>query len=88
VLEPLERRPKLFFTSAKTGEGVKEVFDYIARRVVVKWEWEAREWDEDGEWERREDDMVRVVLRDERGNGGEGAGDGLRMKVVKGCCNS
>ncbi|KAF9220313.1 ras-domain-containing protein [Gyrodon lividus] len=35
-----ERGPKLFFTSAKTGEGVREVFEYIARRVVTRWEYE------------------------------------------------
>ncbi|CAL1697199.1 unnamed protein product [Somion occarium] len=37
---PPERRPKLFFTSAKTGEGVAEVFEYIAKRVVVRWDYE------------------------------------------------
>lgn len=37
---PLERYPKLFFTSAKTGEGVQDVFEYIARRVVVRQEYE------------------------------------------------
>lgn len=39
---PPERGPKLFFTSAKTGEGVADVFEYIAQRVVRKWEYE--EW--------------------------------------------
>jgi Ras-related protein Rab-7A len=34
------RGPKLFFTSAKTGVGVSEVFTYVARRVVMRWEWE------------------------------------------------
>ncbi|KAH8091394.1 ras-domain-containing protein [Cristinia sonorae] len=38
--EPPESRPKLFFTSAKTGEGVAEVFEYIAKRVVTRWEYE------------------------------------------------
>ena len=37
---PLERYPKLFFTSAKTGEGVKDVFEYIARRVVTRQDYE------------------------------------------------
>ncbi|RPD56255.1 ras-domain-containing protein [Lentinus tigrinus ALCF2SS1-7] len=37
---PLERYPKLFFTSAKTGEGVSDVFEYIARRVVRHQEYE------------------------------------------------
>ncbi|KAH9475717.1 hypothetical protein JR316_0011276 [Psilocybe cubensis] len=39
---PPERGPKLFFTSAKTGEGVADVFEYIAQRVVRRWEYE--EW--------------------------------------------
>ena len=34
------RGPKLFLTSAKTGAGVSDVFDYVARRVVMRWEWE------------------------------------------------
>lgn len=37
---PPERGPKLFFASAKTGEGVKDVFEYIAHRVVSKWDYE------------------------------------------------
>ncbi|KAF5371408.1 hypothetical protein D9615_009655 [Tricholomella constricta] len=39
---PPARGPKLFFTSAKTGEGVSEVFEYIAKRVVRRWEYEER----------------------------------------------
>lgn len=35
-----DRRPRVFFTSAKTGKGVSDVFEYIARRVVMKWEYE------------------------------------------------
>ena len=35
-----ERFPRLFFTSAKTGEGVREVFEYVARRAVVRQEYE------------------------------------------------
>ncbi|KAF5309533.1 hypothetical protein D9619_012413 [Psilocybe cf. subviscida] len=41
---PPDRGPKLFFTSAKTGDGVRDVFEYIARRVVLKWEHD--EWAE------------------------------------------
>jgi len=36
----LPHGPKLFFTSAKTGEGVTDVFEYVARRVVRRWEYE------------------------------------------------
>ncbi|KAG1877189.1 P-loop containing nucleoside triphosphate hydrolase protein [Suillus subluteus] len=32
--------PKLFFTSAKTGTGVSDAFEYIALRVVRRWEYE------------------------------------------------
>ncbi|KAG5641206.1 hypothetical protein DXG03_005770 [Asterophora parasitica] len=39
---PPARGPKLFFTSAKTGEGVSAVFAYIAQRVVRRWEYEER----------------------------------------------
>ncbi|KAF5309742.1 hypothetical protein D9611_013617 [Ephemerocybe angulata] len=37
-----DRGPKLFFTSAKTGEGVSDVFEYIAQRVVKKWAYDER----------------------------------------------
>jgi Ras-related protein Rab-7A len=30
-----ERRPKLFFASAKTGEGVPDIFAYVAQRVLL-----------------------------------------------------
>ncbi|KAK7688331.1 hypothetical protein QCA50_008703 [Cerrena zonata] len=33
-------RPKLFLTSAKTGEGVADIFEYIAKRVVMRWEYD------------------------------------------------
>ncbi|TFY59787.1 hypothetical protein EVG20_g7657 [Dentipellis fragilis] len=36
----LEQRPKLFYTSAKTGVGVADVPQYVARRVVMRSEWE------------------------------------------------
>ncbi|KAG2065130.1 ras-domain-containing protein [Suillus decipiens] len=38
--EPPDTGPKLFFTSAKTGTGVSDAFEYIASRVVRKWEYE------------------------------------------------
>jgi Ras-related protein Rab-7A len=36
-----DRYPRLFFTSAKTGEGLDKVFTYIAGRVVKQWEYKA-----------------------------------------------
>ncbi|KAJ8514672.1 hypothetical protein ONZ45_g7810 [Pleurotus djamor] len=38
-LSPL-RGPRLFYTSAKSGDGVKDVFEYVAERVARKWEYE------------------------------------------------
>jgi Ras-related protein Rab-7A len=40
VSKTLDRYPRVFFTSAKTGAGIAEVFEYIARRVVMRWEYE------------------------------------------------
>lgn len=40
VPPPLEMGARLFFTSAKTGEGVSDVFEYVAQRVVRRWEYE------------------------------------------------
>jgi Ras-related protein Rab-7A len=37
---PLDRGPRLFLTSAKSGQSVPLVFEYIAKRVVLRWEWE------------------------------------------------
>jgi Ras-related protein Rab-7A len=37
---PLDRGPKLFLASAKTGQSVPIIFEYIAKRVVMRWEWE------------------------------------------------
>ena len=38
--EEPEEGPRLFFTSAKTGESVADVFAYVARRVVARAEWD------------------------------------------------
>jgi hypothetical protein len=34
------RRPKPLFTTAKIGAGMSHVTVYVARRVVMRWEWE------------------------------------------------
>ena len=38
-LPPLEKGAKLFFASAKTAEGVADIFTYIAARAVARMEW-------------------------------------------------
>ena len=35
-----EGGPRLFLTSAKTGDGVSDVFEYVAKRVVTRWEYQ------------------------------------------------
>ncbi|GJJ08780.1 hypothetical protein Clacol_002999 [Clathrus columnatus] len=37
---PLEKGPKLFLASAKSGKHVPDIFQYISKRVVSRWEWE------------------------------------------------
>lgn len=99
TVEPLETRPKLFFTSAKTGEGVADVFEYIARRVVRRWEWEeaaavAGEVEasdtirlEDSGW--GEEGANRYVNGHRRGRKGgtTGGSTGRRWNGMGGCCS-
>ncbi|KAF8627924.1 hypothetical protein AX15_004172 [Amanita polypyramis BW_CC] len=67
IAAPLYRGPKLFFTSAKTGEGVSEVFEYIAHRVV-----HMREYEEQVEARRlhiRESSSAGTIYLQSSGNG-------------------
>ncbi|CAA7263615.1 unnamed protein product [Cyclocybe aegerita] len=68
---PPERGPKLFFTSAKTGEGVADVFEYIAQRVVRKWEYD--EWAEARRMHFREASGAAETVR-LQGSGARGQG--------------
>ncbi|KAJ3776036.1 hypothetical protein FB446DRAFT_613922, partial [Lentinula raphanica] len=43
VQAPPDTGPRLFFASAKTGEGVNDVFEYVAKRVVRQWDWESEQ---------------------------------------------
>lgn len=36
---PLEKGPRLFLASAKTGEGVSDIFTYVAMRTLARAEW-------------------------------------------------
>lgn len=36
----LDRGPRLFLASAKSAKSVPEIFQYISKRVVSRWEWE------------------------------------------------
>jgi len=75
-----DRGPKLFFTSAKTGEGVQDVFDYLANRVLAKWA-----YDESVE-------ASRMHFRDPSATSGETirlglkSGRGRQGKAWSSCC--
>jgi len=73
---PPERRPKLFFTSAKTGQGVSDVFEYISRRVTMR-----REYEEALEARtlhmQEADDTIRLTHA-----------HGDRKRMVASCCGS
>ncbi|KAJ3899875.1 hypothetical protein F5879DRAFT_975184 [Lentinula edodes] len=78
--------PRLFFVSAKTGEGVNDVFEYVAKRVVRRWAWEEREeerhreesGDFDGyrEAERRLQPSNRLKRREHQRQPSDGIGHG------------
>ncbi|THU98982.1 ras-domain-containing protein [Dendrothele bispora CBS 962.96] len=79
-ITPPDCGPRLFMTSAKTGEGVKDVFEYIAKRVVTRWEWEERqeaarfefgEGGGDGTWSSR--------YRGRGGSWGRKTGQGIKL---------
>ena len=83
-IPPRYRRPKLFFTSAKTGEGVQDVFEYVARRVVVGWEWDAREQEDWVDvWD--EEETIRLGLERD-GWRGRSHEEGKAMKIGRSCC--
>ncbi|QRV76975.1 Ras-related protein Rab-7A [Ceratobasidium sp. AG-Ba] len=65
---PLETGPQLFWASACTGQGVSSIFEYIARRVVKRWEWEESRlgFDEAGD---EDEGPTALRLRDDWGKG-------------------
>ncbi|KAG8703785.1 hypothetical protein FRC09_003947 [Ceratobasidium sp. 395] len=66
-----ETGPRLFWASARTGDGVAPVFDYIARRVVQRWEWEESRLGFDEGFE-DDDGPTALRLRDDWGKGKKG----------------
>ncbi|CAE6526789.1 unnamed protein product [Rhizoctonia solani] len=69
--ERLETGPKLFWSSARTGEGVAPVFEYVARRVVQRWEWEESRLGFD-EGIEEDDGPTALRLREDWGKGKRG----------------
>ncbi|KAK1222413.1 hypothetical protein PQX77_014746 [Marasmius sp. AFHP31] len=78
---PPDRGAKLFFTSAKTGEGVRDVFEYIASRVIRKWE-----YDENVESRRMSMREGSPPLTDTRETVRLGPGTTSKAAQFGGCC--
>ncbi|KAI5886641.1 P-loop containing nucleoside triphosphate hydrolase protein [Schizophyllum commune H4-8] len=66
-----ELGPRLFFASAKTGENVPDIFEYVARRVIQRWEREERRM---GFGENDNPSVVHLNQVEERGRPGRGVG--------------
>ena len=66
-----ELGPRLFFASAKTGENVPDIFEYVARRVVRRWEREERRM---GFGEHDNPSVVHLNQGEERGRQRRGMG--------------
>ncbi|KAL1741156.1 ras-domain-containing protein [Schizophyllum fasciatum] len=66
-----ELGPRLFFASAKTGENVSDIFEYVARRVVRRWEREERRM---GFGEDDNPSVVHLNQGEERGRQRRGVG--------------
>jgi hypothetical protein len=78
--------PALFFTSAKTGEGLTEVFEYIGARVTKQWEWEESQLhvlDGGGNPGTSGNGDSRIILQDIRDGSDTGRGGGSKKW---GCC--
>lgn len=81
---PSKPRPdqgaRLLFTSAKTGEGLAEIFEYTARRVVQKIE-----------WEEEQDQLEFGLVEPERSSriilNGYGTQDGVKSRKWGSCCS-
>jgi len=66
VPPPRDRGPRLFYTSARTGEGVQAVFEYVAKRVV-----RGLEEDHSGLMSRS---RVILAVEDQKGTGSKRSG--------------
>ncbi|KAJ3968642.1 ras-domain-containing protein [Lentinula raphanica] len=82
---PPDTGPRLFFASAKTGEGVNDVFEYVAKRVVRQWDWETEQKQKQRVGEDDDDEYVRIPGTNHRRKrrksdwNGNGNGNGNRL---------
>ena len=64
---PMDRGPKHFLASAKSGESVPTIFEYIAKRVVLRWEWEEAMRDRILDYTEQQTEIQMVRLSSEQG---------------------
>ncbi|KAJ3842712.1 ras-domain-containing protein [Lentinula raphanica] len=92
VQAPPDTGPRLFFASAKTGEGVNDVFEYVAKRVVRQWDWETEQEQKRRVGEDDDDEYVRIPgtnhrrkrRKSDRNGNGNGNGNGLNGNLATG----
>ena len=80
-----ERKPKLFLTSAKTGDGVVGVFEYIAKRVVTRWEYQEDLEARTMHMQESTSGTIRIGISNPQ-NGH--AGSHLKPAKIRSCCSS
>ena len=78
-LSPPDTGPRHFRASAKSGEGVAAAFEYVAERVVKRWEWAEAEEARTFRLSEARDDVLR--LDDERGRS-------RGRKLTAACCGT
>ncbi|VDB85083.1 unnamed protein product [Peniophora sp. CBMAI 1063] len=78
-LSPPDTGPRHFRASAKSGEGVAAAFEYVAERVVKRWEWAEAEDARTFRLSESRDDTLR--LEDERGRS-------RGRKLAAACCGT
>lgn len=80
-----DRKPRLFLTSAKTGDGVTGVFEYIAKRVVTRWEHQEDLEARTMHMRESTSDTVRLGISNSQ-NGHTGSY--LKPAKIRSCCSS
>lgn len=80
-----ERRPRLFLTSAKSGDGVVDVFEYIARRVVTRWEHQENLEARTMHMQESTSDTIRIgIANSQSGHPGSHS----KPSKIRSCCSS
>ena len=80
-----ERKPRLFLTSAKTGDGVVGVFEYIAKRVVTRWEYQEDLEARTMHMQESTSGTIRIGIPNSQN---DHTGSNLKPTKIRSCCSS